>query len=123
MPRKPAPQLTEAELRLMRVLWDKEKASVNDIVAALDEDLAYNTVLTILTILERKGFVGHEKVGRAFVFFPRVDRRNATRNALRRMLQTFFNDSPENLVLHLLEEKEFSPKHLKRLKKLIQESE
>lgn len=88
----------------MRVLWDRARATVGEVVDGLDgpEKPAYNSVLTILRILERKGFVTHEKDGRAFVYLPVVGRSQAQRSAISQLLSRFFNGSPEALVLDLL---------------------
>jgi predicted transcriptional regulator len=122
MGRKKSPHLTDAELRLMQVLWRKKKATVGEVVEALEEDLAYNTVLTIMSILEKKGYVRHEKEGRAFVYHPVVNRTEAGRSAVQYIASRFFNNSPELLVLHILENEKISAKELKRLKKMIEES-
>ncbi len=88
----------------MRVLWDRARATVGEVVDGLDgsEKPAYNSVLTILRILERKGVVTHEKDGRAFVYLPVVGRSQAQRSAISQLLSRFFNGSPEALVLGLL---------------------
>src|ERR1700735_3064953 len=108
MPRKKPPPLTEAELRLMNVVWRLGKATVTEVAAALpkDLDLAYNTVLTTLRILEAKGYLRHSKAkdARAFVYRPLVGRIEATRSAVRQLLGRFCGDSPEALVLNLLED-------------------
>ena len=79
MPRKTSPTLTEAELRLMNVLWKRGESTVAEVVKALPKrlSLAYSSVLTTLRILERKGFVSHKKQGRAFVYHPVVERQDA----------------------------------------------
>ena len=125
MPRKKSPTLTEAELRLMDILWDLEAATVGDVVAALPRRraLAYNTVLTTLRILEVKGYVTHRKQGRAYVYSPRVDRTDAQRSALRHVVAKFFDNSPELLVLNLLKDERLDQAELERLKKQIRESE
>lgn len=104
MPRRASPALTDAELRIMHVLWDRTRATVGQVLDAIDSVSrpAYNTVLTILKILERKGYVTHEKDGRAFVYLPVVDRSQAQRSAVSQLLSRFFNGSPEALVLDLL---------------------
>jgi BlaI family transcriptional regulator, penicillinase repressor len=104
MPRRASPALTDAELRIMRVLWERTTATVAEVVKAFEgaDQPAYNTVLTILKILERKGYVTHEKGGRAFVYVPVVDRSQAQRSAVSHLLSRFFNGSPEALVLDLL---------------------
>src|SRR5687767_5637625 len=99
MPRHPSRTLTEGELRLMETLWDAPGRTVADVVRAVRgvRTPAYNTVLTMLRILERKGYVRHEKRGRAFVFQAAVDREQARRGALSELLKRFFGDSPELL--------------------------
>jgi predicted transcriptional regulator len=123
MPRPKSPTLTDGELRLMRVLWDKGQATVSEVVTALKEKPkpAYNTVLTLLRILERKGYVSHHKDGRAFVFLPTVDRSDARQSALKMLVNRFFEGSPRLLVLNLLEDEQLSAEALKQLKARIEE--
>ena len=123
MPRKQSATLTEAELRLMNVLWDRGSGTVGDIADALPKDpaLAYNTVLTTMRILEDKGYVSHTKPdeGRAFVYKPLVGREEAGRNAVRHLVSRFFQNSPELLVLNVLEDEELSSADLQRIRELI----
>jgi BlaI family penicillinase repressor len=121
MPRPRSPAPTDAEARVMSVLWEKERATVADVVAALKKKrpVSYSTVQTILRILEEKGYVTHEKVARAFIYRPRVDERQARRRALRHMVARLFNGSPSLLVLNVLEDDQIEPEELSRLKKLI----
>ncbi|MDE2886782.1 MAG: BlaI/MecI/CopY family transcriptional regulator [Gemmatimonadota bacterium] len=123
MARPKSPTLTEAELRLMDVLWKKEAATVSDVVAALpgNEPLAYSTVLTTLRILERKGYVSHEKEGRAYVYQPVVGREDARRSVVRYMMSRFFNNSPEALMLNILENEPVDGDVLDRLKRMVDE--
>ena len=125
MARKRSPNLTEAELRLMDVLWDRGAATVAEVADALPKglDLAYNTVLTTLRILEEKGYVAHTKAdeGRAFRYEPVVGRKEASRKAVRYLVSRFFRDSPELLVLNLLENEELGEPELQRIRKLIAE--
>jgi predicted transcriptional regulator len=106
----------------MRVLWDRDRATVGDVVEALDDRPrpAYNTVLTMLRILERKGYVTHEKEGRAFTYLPLVDRTQARRRALSQLLTRFFDDSPEQLVLDLLGHDEADAEELRRVRELVE---
>lgn len=124
MPRPRSPALTDAEARLMSVLWQKQHAAVADVVDALKKKrpVSYSTVQTILRILEEKGYVTHEKVGRAFIYCPRVDARQARRRALRHLAARLFNDSPSLLVLNVLEDDQIEPDELSRLKKLIEDA-
>lgn len=125
MARKRSPHLTEAELRLMDVLWDRGSATVAEVAEALPQDLglAYNTVLTTLRILEEKGYVAHTKreEARAFVYQPVVGRDEAGRSAVRYLVSRFFRNSPELLVLNLLEDEQLDEKELSRIRQLISE--
>ena len=124
MARHRSPSLTDAEARVMAVLWQQSTATVADVVAALKRKhaVSYSTVQTILRILETKGYVSHEKAGRAFVFRPRVDERQARRRALRHLLSRLFNGSPSLLVLNVLEDEQIDREELARVKKLIEDS-
>ena len=125
MPRKRSPNLTEAELRLMQVIWDKGEATVAEVAEALPKKLglAYNTVLTTLRILEEKGYLTHTKPpdGRAFVYSAVVGRDEAGRNAVRYLVSRFFRNSPELLVLNLLEDENLDSRELQRIRSLIAE--
>jgi predicted transcriptional regulator len=119
--RKKSLTLTEAELPIMEVLWEKGVATVGEVAEGLSKDrpVAYNTVLTLMRILERKGYVQHTKDGRAFVYQPVVDRGEASRTAVRQLLNRFFNDSPELLVLNLLRDESIDEREIERLRGLI----
>jgi predicted transcriptional regulator len=123
--RKKSLHLTEAELRLMDVLWSKGSATVAEVAGALPKklSLAYNTVLTTLRILEEKGYVRHSKPtdGRAFVYTPLLSREQASRTAVRHLLRRFFAGSAEALVLNLLEDEKLSEDELKRIRDLLEE--
>ena len=124
MPRKRSKTLTEAELRLMKVLWAKGSSTVGDVVESLPKrtPLAYTTVLTTLRILEQKGFVRHTKLGRAFTYEPIADRDQVRSDILKHVVGLFFNNSRELLVVKMLEDGKIDAKELMRLKKLIDES-
>ena len=124
--RQKSRNLTEAELRLMDVLWAKGAATVAEVAEALPKKLglAYNTVLTTMRILEDKGYLRHTKSqeGRAFVYRPVVSRDAASRSAVQHLLGRFFRNSPGALVLNLLEDEELSEDELKRIRTLLKES-
>jgi predicted transcriptional regulator len=123
--RRKTPNLTEGELRLMDVLWKKGQATVGDVAESLPADppLAYTTVLTTLRILETKGYLRHTKKGRAFVYEPVVAREEASRKALRHLVNRFFGGSREQLVINLLDEEPIDRNELRRIKKMIAASE
>jgi predicted transcriptional regulator len=121
MPPRPSITLTKAELRLMKVLWSRGESTVADVVAATapDGELAYTSVLTIIRILENKGYVRHRQEGRAFLYSSTVCEAEASRSEVRHVLQRFFGNSPERLVLSLLGDGEVTPEELRRLKEAI----
>ena len=125
MARTKSPHLTDAELRLMDVVWNKGEATVTDVVQGLGKKvpLAYSTVLTTLRILENKGYLSHVKAGRAFIYKPAVERDAARESALRHLVRRFFDDSPDLLLLNLLERKKISASELAKLKKRIEEEQ
>ena len=122
MPRPKSSTLTDGELKLMRVLWDRGEATVGEVVSALKDKPkpAYNSVLTLLRILERKGYVAHRKDGRAFIFLPAVDRARARQSAVKTFVNRFFEGSPRLLVLNLLEDESLSDDALKQLREKIE---
>jgi predicted transcriptional regulator len=108
----------------MDVIWELGSANTTDVLKALpgDDQLAYTTVLTTLRILEDKGYLRHTKDGKSFVYHPVMDRNSVRRSAVRHLMSRFFQNSPELLVSNLIADEELSPKHLKSLKKMIEES-
>ena len=121
MPPKRSITLTEAELRLMKLLWSRHECAVADLVQALADDtpLAYTSVLTTVRILERKGYVTHRQEGRAFLYSPAVAEGEARRTEVKHVLQRFFGNSRERLLLSLLGDEEITPAELLRLKAAI----
>ena len=125
MPPKRSATLTEAELRLMEVLWHRGPSTVQQVLDSLpgEKPLAYNSVLTTIRILEKKGYVAHAKDGRAFVYVPVVERSDATRSEVRHLVQRLFRDSHELLVLNILEDSGLNADELQRLKQYLKDRE
>ncbi len=123
MARKKSTTLTDGELRLMRVLWTKARATVSEVVEVLPSGRrpAYNTVLTLLRILEQKGYVRHEKPGRAFIYYPIIDRNRARRSAVKRLVSQLFDDSPGLLLMNVLEHDEVDAEELMHLRHMLGE--
>jgi len=107
----------------MEILWDRGPSTVQQLVDALEgkAQLAYNSVLTTIRILEKKRYVEHVKDGRAHVYSPLVGRREASRFEVRHLLHRFFNNSHEALVLNLLEDDGLDEQEITRLRALISE--
>jgi len=106
----------------MEVLWQKGPATVQHVLLPESSPLAYNSVLTTIRILEKKGYVKHVKDGRAFVYRPLIERKEATRSEIRRLVSRFFADSHELLVLNILEDRSVDAGDLDRLRKMLEES-
>ncbi len=125
MPRKTSQTLTEAELRIMQVLWLKGPGTVQQILDILPASpaFAYNTILTTIRILERKGYVEHAKDGRAHVYTPLVAQEEASRSEIRHLVSRFFRNSHEDLVLNILEDRGIVPEELERLRKMLESSD
>ncbi len=124
MARKKSPTLTEAELRLMEVLWQKRRATIADVTESLPPPpIAYNTVLTTMRILEQKGYVSHEEEGRAYAYSPLVEREEAAKSAVGLLLNRFFGNKSAELALRLIENERPAQAELQRLKALIEQYE
>ena len=123
MPRRKTNTLTNAEHRIMEVIWARGSATVSDVVEALQGKDAYTTILTLMRILRAKGYLSSRKEGRAHVFTPRVDRDTVARKAVHQLLAKFFDGSPGELVLSFLREEEITPGELDELKQKILDSE
>jgi predicted transcriptional regulator len=123
MPRKKTNSLTNAEHRIMEVVWARGSATVAEVVEALQGKDAYTTILTLMRILKAKGYLSTRKEGRAHVFSPRVDRQTAARKAVHQLLSKFFSGSASELVLSFLREEELTPEELEVLKQRIMDTE
>ncbi|MGA2354578.1 MAG: BlaI/MecI/CopY family transcriptional regulator [Terriglobales bacterium] len=121
MPPRQSGTLTEAELRIMNVLWLKGSGTVQQVLDSIMErpSLAYNSVLTTIRVLERKGYLKHLKDGRAHVYTPLVGQQEATRSEIRHLVSRFFKNSQEQLVLNLLEEQGLEAEEIGRLREML----
>ncbi len=120
MSRKKSLVLTDHELRLMEVLWQRERATVADVVESLaPPPLAYSTVLTTLRTLEQKGYIDHEEDGRAYVYRPLVARDEAAKSATRHLLDRFFGSSPGALAVTLLDDTKLTDDDIAKIKQLL----
>lgn len=110
---------TDRELDVMTVLWELDSATVAEVRERLSDELAYTTVLTMLRILEEKGYAEHEEEGRAHRYFPRVARQAAGRSALSRLKRKLFQNSPELLLTQLVSDRDLSEDDLRRMRRLL----
>ncbi len=121
MPPKRSITLTEAELRLMKLLWVHGECAIADLVRELSGStpLAYTSVLTTVRILEQKGYVEHRQQGKAFLYSPCVAESEASRSEIKHVLQRFFGNSREQLLISLLGDDDITPSELQRLRDAI----
>jgi predicted transcriptional regulator len=112
---------TERESDIMAVLWEHGPSTVAEVRAYLSDDLAYNTVLTMLRILEEKGYAGHEEEGRAHRYHALVEREAAAESAVRGLVRRLFSGSPTLLLTELVRQRDLPEEDLKRLRALIDE--
>jgi predicted transcriptional regulator len=124
VPPRQSETLTQAELRIMNVLWLKGTGTVQAILETLpaQPSLAYNSVLTTIRVLERKGYVKHAKDGRAHVYSALVGRKEASRSEIRHLVGRFFKNSHEQLVLNVLEDQGVEAEELDRLRQMLERS-
>jgi predicted transcriptional regulator len=113
--------LTDRESDIMQVLWDSGPSRVSDVRRSLKDPLAHNTVLTILGILEEKGFVGRETEGRGHRYFALVPESVARQSAIRHLVRKLFRGSSELLFTHLVSDQRLSAAQAKRLRQLLQD--
>lgn len=112
-------RFTARELDVISVLWDRGPSTVAEVREALADSLAYNTVLTVLRILEDKGHVGHAEEGRAHRYNALVERAEAGDSALRRLTRRLFSGSPELVLTRLVEDHDLSDEELRRMRDLL----
>ena len=125
MPPRQSPTLTEAELRIMDVLWQRGSGTVQEVLERLSlrPALAYNSVLTTIRVLEKKGYVAHSATdGRAHVYVPLIAQGEARKSEIRHLVSRFFKNSHEQLVLNILEERGIDPQELNRLRRMLERS-
>jgi len=123
--KKALPILTRAESEVMATLWQHQRLTVHALVEAMDRPVAYTTALTLLRILEQKGYAKHEpdpQGGRAYVYLPAVAASKARRSHVRDLVDRLFDGRPEELVTGLLEDERLSREQLERLQEQIERS-
>ena len=112
---------TERELDVMDVLWEHGASTVAEVQERLPDELAYTTVLTMLRTLEEKGHVAHEEEGRAYRYYPLVERSEAGASAVGRLVRKLFRGSPELLLTQLVSQRGLTKSQLKAMRALLDE--
>ncbi len=124
MPPRQSVTLTEAELRIMNVLWQRGSGTVQQVLDSLPgkQTLAYNSVLTTIRVLEKKGYVKHVKDGRVHIYVPVIERQEASRSEIHHLVSRFFKNSHEQLALNILEDRGIDSAELARLRQMLERS-
>lgn len=112
---------TDRELDIMRVLWEVGPSTAGEVREHLTDELAYNTVLTMLRILEEKGYAGRTEEGRAHRYHALVAKEIAGKSALKRLVDGMFGGSPEMVLTHLVNDKKLKRADIERLRKALDE--
>jgi BlaI family penicillinase repressor len=114
-------ELTRAEERIMQVLWKLQKAFVKDIIEELDEEpkTPYNTISSIVRILEKKGYVNYKAYGKTYEYFPAIQREDYAKTTFSKLISGYFDNSPSSLLSFMVKEEKLSPKDIEELKALI----
>lgn len=113
---------TDRELEALKVLWDKQHATVRDVwrvLSAAEPELAYTTALSLMQVMEQKGLVGHRAEGKAYLYFARVERKNVFQRLASRFLERVFDGAVDEYLVHALQGRRPSDSELDRLEKLI----
>ncbi|MEO6521631.1 MAG: BlaI/MecI/CopY family transcriptional regulator [Mucilaginibacter sp.] len=114
-------ELTKAEEQVMRILWQLNEAIVKDVVEQMPEPKpAYNTVSTVIRVLEGKGFIDHKAYGNSYVYFPTISEENYKKFALDKIMNNYFSNSYQSLVSFLVSEKNLGINELEELTKLAE---
>src|SRR5262245_32982274 len=123
MPRSESEHPTELELEILKVLWAKSPLQVRDVrerlKSAAGRDLAHSSVITMLNIMHRKGYLRRRKVGKAFEFTPKLEKESVTGGMMRDMLLRVFDGSPSAMVLNLIDSTDLDAEELAELRRLI----
>jgi len=114
-------ELTKAEEQIMLILWEMGEALVKDVIEKMNEPKpAYNTVSTVIRVLETKGFVDHKAIGNTYIYFPIIKETDYKRFALNKVMNNYFENSYESLVSFLVKEKSMSTQELDEIIQLAE---
>lgn len=115
-------ELTTAEEEIMQIIWKIKKGFVKDVLEEFPEPKpAYNTVSTIIRILEKKGFIGHKSYGKTYEYFATISKQDYRKSITKNLITDYFDNSPLQLVSFFAKDKKLSVKDLEQIKKIIEE--
>lgn len=115
-------EITKAQEDILRVLWDLQEGAIGDVLNEIpDPKPAYNTVATVIKVLEKKGYLSHKTFGKTNVYFPLVSKKEYARNVLRGTVSSLFNGSVNQLVSHFVKDKEVDIQELEAIRNMLEE--
>lgn len=114
-------ELTKAEERIMQMFWKLKKAFVKDVIEQLDEDPKppYNTISSIVRILEKKGYLGYKAYGKTYEYFPLISKSDYRKVYFKKLVSGYFDNSVESLLSFMMKEQNLSDDELKKIKEII----
>ena len=121
MPQNDSDPLSRRERQIMDIVWRHGQATANEVHEQLPDAPSYSAVRALLAVLVNKGHLRHERDGKRYIYLPTASPEKAGKSALRRLLATFFNNSPADLVATLLDPKEVDDEELARIKAMLDE--
>jgi len=118
-------ELTKSEERIMQVLWKLKKAFVKDIIDELDDEPKppYNTISSIVRLLEKKGYVNYKAYGKTYEYFPAITKDQYTKTTFSKLFSGYFNNSPASLLSFMVKEEKLSEKDIEEIKKIINQNQ
>ncbi len=118
-------ELTKAEERIMQVFWKLKKAFVKDVIEELPDDPKppYNTISSVIRILEKKGYLGYKAYGKTYEYYPAVSKAEYRNMYIKKLLSGYFDNSPASLLSFIVKEENLSKEEIEKLKTMIDQSE
>ncbi len=117
-------ELTKAEERVMQIFWKMKKAFVKDIIEEIPDEPKppYNTISSVVRILEKKGYLGYKAYGKTYEYYPLISKAAYKKMYLKKLLSGYFEDSPASLMSFLVKEEKLSEEEIAKLKEIIEKS-
>ncbi|WP_285059480.1 BlaI/MecI/CopY family transcriptional regulator [Pedobacter ginsengisoli] len=114
-------ELTKAEERIMQIIWKLQKAFVKDIIGEMEEESKppYNTISSIVRLLEKKGYLHYKAYGKTYEYFPAISKEDYTRTTFSKLFSSYFDNSPASLLSFMVKEQALSPADIEELQSLI----
>ncbi len=118
-------ELTKTEERIMQVLWRLQKAFVKDLIDELDDEPKppYNTISSIVRLLEKKGYVNYKAYGKTYEYFPAISKEQYTKTTFSKLFSGYFDNSPASLLSFMVKEEKLSEKDIEEIKRIINQNQ